>query len=69
MRLPGYRATTANLQAVYPFIVESGLGSDGVYIGRETGSGASFVYDPVFSDAGRYLRPLPAFDCGRLFYA
>ena len=46
MRLPPQRATTANLQAVYPFIVETGLGSEGVYIGRETGSGASFVYDP-----------------------
>ena len=46
MRLPVHRATTANLQAIYPFIVETGLGSDGVYIGRETGSGASFVYDP-----------------------
>ena len=46
MRLPAHRATTANLQAVYPFIVETGLGSDGVYVGRETGSGASFVYDP-----------------------
>ena len=46
LRLPPHRATTANLQAVYPFIVESGLGSDGVYIGREVGSGASFVYDP-----------------------
>jgi hypothetical protein len=46
LRLPAQRATTANLQAVYPFIVETGLGSDGVYIGRETGSGASFVYDP-----------------------
>jgi type IV secretory pathway VirB4 component len=46
MRLPAHRATTANLQAVYPFIVETGMGSDGVYIGRETGSGASFVYDP-----------------------
>lgn len=46
MRLPAQRATTANLQAVYPFIVETGLGSEGVYVGRETGSGASFVYDP-----------------------
>lgn len=45
-RLPTHRATTANLQAIYPFVVETGLGSDGVYIGRETGSGASFVYDP-----------------------
>lgn len=46
MRLPTHRATTANLQALYPFIVETGLGSEGVYVGRETGSGASFVYDP-----------------------
>ena len=46
MRLPAHRTTTANLQAVYPFIVESGLGSDGAYVGREAGSGASFVYDP-----------------------
>jgi type IV secretory pathway VirB4 component len=46
MRLPAHRATTANLQAVYPFVVETGLGADGVYVGRETGSGASFVYDP-----------------------
>ena len=46
MRLPAHRATTANLQAIYPFVVETGLGSDGVYIGREAGSGASFVYDP-----------------------
>jgi len=46
MRLPAHRATTANLQALYPFIVETGLGADGAYIGRETGSGTSFVYDP-----------------------
>ena len=46
LRLPTHRATTANLQAIYPFIVETGLGSSGAYIGRETGSGASFVYDP-----------------------
>ena len=46
MRLPAHRATTANLQALYPFIVETGLGADGTYIGREAGSGASFVYDP-----------------------
>lgn len=46
MRLPVHRATTANLQALYPFIVESGLGSEGAYVGREVGSGASFVFDP-----------------------
>ncbi len=46
MRPPVHRATTANLEAIFPFIVETGLGSEGIYIGRETGSGASFVYDP-----------------------
>lgn len=46
MRLPSHRATTANLQAAFPFIVETSLGSEGAFIGRETGSGASFVYDP-----------------------
>jgi type IV secretory pathway VirB4 component len=46
MRLPSHRVTTANLQALYPFVVETGLGAEGCYIGREAGSGASFVYDP-----------------------
>lgn len=46
MRLPTHRATTANLQALYPFVVETGLGAEGCYVGRESGSGASFVYDP-----------------------
>ncbi|QWC86877.1 ATP-binding protein [Nocardioidaceae bacterium] len=46
MRLPFHRGTTANLQAAYPFVVESGLGSEGAYVGREVGSGTSFVFDP-----------------------
>ena len=41
-----HRATTRNLQALYPFVVDSGLGSRGVYVGRQTGSDASFVHDP-----------------------
>jgi len=46
MRVPVHRATTRNLQAAYPFIVDSALGSHGVYVGRQAGSDASFVYDP-----------------------
>jgi hypothetical protein len=40
-----HRATTAHLQALYPFLAEGGLGSRGVYIGRDLFGGA-FVYDP-----------------------
>src|SRR3954451_2508858 len=46
LRTPAHRATTRNLQALYPFVVDSGLGSRGVYVGRQTGSDASFVHDP-----------------------
>ncbi len=40
-----HRATTAHLQALYPFMAEGGLGSRGVYVGRDLFGGA-FVYDP-----------------------
>src|SRR4051794_37624595 len=46
LRTPVHRATTRNLQAVYPFVVDSTLGTRGVYIGRQAGSDASFVFDP-----------------------
>lgn len=46
MRVPAHRATTRNLQAVYPFVVDSTLSSRGIYIGRQAGSDASFVFDP-----------------------
>jgi hypothetical protein len=45
-RTPSHRATTRNLQAVYPFVVDSTLGTRGVYVGRQAGSDASFVFDP-----------------------
>ncbi len=44
-RLPVHRATTANLQAAYPFMAEAGLGSRGTYIGRDL-FGGSFCFDP-----------------------
>src|SRR3954452_10756961 len=46
LRAPAHRDTTRNLQALYPFVVDSGLGNRGVYVGRESGSDASFVHDP-----------------------
>jgi intein/homing endonuclease len=44
-RRPAHRVTTAHLQAAYPFISEGGLGSEGVYIGRDV-FGGSFCFDP-----------------------
>jgi hypothetical protein len=41
----GHRATTANLQALYPMVAESGLNAPGAYIGQNLLGGA-FVYDP-----------------------
>ncbi|MDQ1401068.1 MAG: hypothetical protein QOG97_3316 [Acidimicrobiaceae bacterium] len=41
---PAHRATTAHLQALYPFVAEGGLGNRGVYIGRDLFGGA-FIYD------------------------
>ncbi|HEV2791708.1 MAG TPA: hypothetical protein VGV69_10455 [Solirubrobacterales bacterium] len=42
---PGHSATTAHLQAAYPFLAEGGLGAPGVYIGRDACGGA-WVFDP-----------------------
>jgi hypothetical protein len=46
LRTPPHRVTTRNQQAVYPFLVDSALGAHGIYIGRQAGSDASFVFDP-----------------------
>jgi hypothetical protein len=45
MGRPAHRATTASLQALYPFMAGKGLGSNGTYIGQEWQGGA-FCYDP-----------------------
>jgi hypothetical protein len=42
---PGHVATTAHVQAAYPFMAEGGLGARGVYIGPDA-YGGSFCYDP-----------------------
>jgi len=52
-----HRATTAQLQAAYPFVAESGLGTGGAYIGRDLLGGA-FAYDPwELYQAGRITSP------------
>ena len=52
-----HRATTAQLQALYPFVAETGLGAVGAYIGRDLLGGA-FVYDPwELYRAGRITSP------------
>jgi type IV secretory pathway VirB4 component len=55
IRVPAHRATTRNLQAIYPFVVDSTLSSRGVYIGRQAGSDASFVFDPWELYAGNVI--------------
>jgi len=40
-----HQVSTAHFQAAYPAVAEPGLGSRGVYIGRDM-HGGSFVYDP-----------------------
>ena len=42
---PAHRATTAHLQAAYPFVGEGGLGSAGPLLGRNI-MGGSFCFDP-----------------------
>lgn len=58
MRLPAHRATSAVLQAAYPFLAAPGLGSGGVYIGTDCCTRASFVFDPwVLYRAGLLTNP------------
>ena len=46
LRVPAHHATSAVLQAAYPFLAEPGLGSRGMYVGLDCCTRASFVYDP-----------------------
>lgn len=53
----GHSATTAHLQAAYPFMAEAPLTGRGVLIGRDA-YGASFVYDPwVLYEEGHLSGP------------
>src|SRR5215471_4743397 len=42
---PAHRTTTAQLQAVYPFVAQNGPGCTGPWIGRDL-LGGSFCFDP-----------------------
>ena len=46
LRLPKHQDTSATLAGQYPFLAEGGLGADGVFVGQDLYSGASFAYDP-----------------------
>lgn len=57
-RRRAHRATSAHLQAAYPFMGETGLGGRGIYIGREVYSGAAFCFDPfVLYERGLLTNP------------
>ncbi|WP_327073958.1 ATP-binding protein [Kitasatospora purpeofusca] len=46
LRLPKHRMTTAVAGGAYPFLAEAGLGSEGIFIGRDLHAEGSFCYDP-----------------------
>lgn len=46
LHLPRHQDTSATLSNAYAFLAEGGLGSQGIFIGQDLYSGASFVYDP-----------------------
>jgi type IV secretory pathway VirB4 component len=47
LRVGKHRTTTAHLRALYPFMAEVGLGTDGVYLGDNVLTGGSgFWFDP-----------------------
>ena len=46
LKVEPHRATSEVVAGAYPFLAESGLGSEGVLIGQDAWSGAGFVYDP-----------------------
>lgn len=41
-----HQDTSAALAGAYPFLAEGGLGSEGVFVGQDLYSSASFVFDP-----------------------
>jgi hypothetical protein len=45
-KLQPHKATSDVLAGAYPYLAEAGLGTDGVFVGCDSWSGAAFVYDP-----------------------
>ncbi|MFE3557329.1 hypothetical protein ACFXKW_21040 [Streptomyces sp. NPDC059193] len=46
LRLPPHRATTVNLQSVYPWMADAGVGALGPLVGMNLLGGGSFCFDP-----------------------
>jgi hypothetical protein len=58
LTLPPHRATSQVLGGAYPFLAEAGLGTDGLFIGADAWSGASFCFDPwVLYELGILTNP------------
>ncbi|WP_125778005.1 ATP-binding protein [Antribacter gilvus] len=58
LRVPRHQDTSATWSAAYPFLAGSGLEADGVFIGQDATTGASFTYDPwVLYQRGRITAP------------
>jgi hypothetical protein len=58
LALPPHRATSEVLGGAYPFLAEAGLGNDGLLIGADAWSGASFCFDPwVLYERGVLTNP------------
>ncbi len=62
-----HQVSTAHFQAAYPAVAEPGLGSRGVYIGRDM-HGGSFVYDPWVLYAANLLNDANMLVIGRPGY-
>jgi hypothetical protein len=58
LKVQPHKATSDVVAGAYPFLAESGLGSEGVLIGQDAWSGAGFVYDPwVLYSSGILTNP------------
>ncbi|GAB4085039.1 ATP-binding protein [Myceligenerans cantabricum] len=58
LRVPKHQDTSATWAAAYPFLAGAGIGTSGVFVGQDTGSGASFTFDPwVLYQQGRITAP------------
>ncbi|WP_344547341.1 hypothetical protein [Actinomadura fulvescens] len=58
LRLPPHRTSTMNLQAIYPWQADAGLGALGPLVGHNILGGGSFCFDPWdWYDAGVITNP------------
>ena len=46
LKVQPHKATSDVVAGAYPYLAEAGLGTDGIFIGGDSWSGAAFVYDP-----------------------